>query len=102
MSGRNQESKRVGGFENWRWQTMNTIAGHRYIPARDNAIQREDHFLAPRPPRGKAIDLRCPDCNSSALKRVSLAHEEGLFRTTSRSRLRGFLLGENGPNLVVG
>jgi hypothetical protein len=81
---------------------MNTVAGHRYIPARDNAIQREAHFHTPRPPRGKAMGLRCPDCNSSELKKVSLAHEEGLLHTTARSRLRGFLLGENGPNPVVG
>jgi hypothetical protein len=81
---------------------MNTVAGHRYIPARDNAIQREAHFPAARPSRWKAMDLRCPDCNSSDLKSVSLAHEEGLFQATARTRLRGFLLGENGPNLVVG
>jgi hypothetical protein len=81
---------------------MNTVAGHRYIQTPDNAIQREAHFLAARPSRWKAMDLRCPSCNSSDLKSVSLAHEEGLFHTTARSRLRGFLLGENGPNLVVG
>jgi len=81
---------------------MNTVAGHRYIPARDNAIQREAHFQTPRPPRGEAMDLRCPDSNSSELKKVSLAQEEGLFHTTARSRLRGFLLGENGPNVLLG
>jgi hypothetical protein len=81
---------------------MNQVSQGRYIWGWLDAIQREAHFHAPQPPRGKAMDLRCPDCNSLELKKVSLAHEEGLFHTTARSRLRGFLLGENGPNLVVG
>jgi len=81
---------------------MNTVAGHRYIQTRDNPIQREVHCHTPRPPRGCSMDFRCPDCNSSNLKKVSLAHEQGLFHTTARSRLRGFLLGDNGPSLFVG
>jgi hypothetical protein len=80
---------------------MNTVAGHRYIQTRDNAMQREADFHTPRPPRGCSM-LRCPECNSSNLKKVSLAYEQGLFHTKARSRLRGFLLGDNGPSLFAG
>lgn len=35
----------------------------------------------------------CPNCNSSALKRVSLIHAAGLYQ--SQGRFRGFLLGSS-------
>src|SRR5438445_13789842 len=52
--------------------------------------------------RGDKMDLRCPKCNSTDLKKVSLAYEEGLFRTEGRSRLRAVVAGGGGPDLVVG
>ena len=81
---------------------MNTIEENRYIRAVKNAIPREAHFHMPRPPRGQWMDLRCPNCNSSDLKKASLAYEEGLTRGTSKSRFRALLFGEDGPNVVVG
>ena len=48
------------------------------------------------------MDLRCPKCNSTELKKVSLAHEEGLFRSEDRTRLRAVAVGGGGPDLVVG
>src|SRR5256885_17110248 len=48
------------------------------------------------------MDLRCPKCNSTDLKKVSLAHEEGLFRTEGQTRLRAVVVGGGGPDLVVG
>ena len=48
------------------------------------------------------MDLRCPKCNSTDLKKVSLAYEEGLFRTEGRTRLRAVAVGSSGPDLVVG
>src|SRR5712692_10086414 len=48
------------------------------------------------------MDLRCPKCNSTDLKKVSLAHEEGQFRVDTRTRLRGVIVGEGGPDVVVG
>lgn len=48
------------------------------------------------------MDLRCPKCNSTDLKKVSLAYEEGLFRTEGRTRLRAAVVGAGGPDLVVG
>jgi uncharacterized integral membrane protein len=48
------------------------------------------------------MDLRCPKCNSTDLKKVSLAYEEGLFRSEGRTRLRAVAVGGGGPDLVVG
>ena len=47
------------------------------------------------------MDLRCPKCNSTDLKKVSLAHERGLFRSEGRTRLRAVVAGSGGPDLVV-
>src|SRR5882762_1479242 len=47
------------------------------------------------------MDLRCPKCNSTDLKKVSLAYEEGLFRSKGRTRLRAVVVG-GGPDIVVG
>jgi hypothetical protein len=48
------------------------------------------------------MDLRCTQCNSPDLKRVSLVYQEGLFRTKSRGRLLGLVFGDSGPSFVVG
>jgi hypothetical protein len=48
------------------------------------------------------MELRCPKCNSTDLKKVSLAYEEGLYRTDARTGLSAALVGGNGPDLVVG
>ena len=48
------------------------------------------------------MDLRCPKCNTTDLKKVSLAYEEGLFRGEGRTRLRAVAVGSGGPDLVVG
>src|SRR5437899_2111529 len=48
------------------------------------------------------MDLRCPKCNSTDLKKVSLAHEEGLFQGEGRTRLRAVVVSGGGPNLIVG
>lgn len=48
------------------------------------------------------MDLRCPKCNSTDLKKLSLAYEEGISRMNTRTRLRGIVVGTGGPDLVVG
>jgi hypothetical protein len=48
------------------------------------------------------MDLRCPKCSSTDLKKVSVAYEEGLFRSEGRTRLRAVAVGSGGPDLVVG
>jgi hypothetical protein len=47
------------------------------------------------------MDLRCPKCDSTDLKKVSLAHQEGLFRSEGRTRLRALVVGGGGPDLVL-
>jgi hypothetical protein len=48
------------------------------------------------------MDLRCPNCNSADLKKVSLAYQENVRHVDTRTRLRAFLFGNDGPNLIVG
>ena len=48
------------------------------------------------------MDLRCPKCNSTDLKKVSLAYQEGLSQTQGRTRLRAVAVGGGGPDLVMG
>ncbi len=48
------------------------------------------------------MDLRCPNCQSIDLKKLSLAYQEGRFHVDTRTRLRGVVVGEGGPNVVVG
>jgi hypothetical protein len=52
--------------------------------------------------RGGSMELRCPNCKSADLKKVSLAYQEGLYRVDSRTRLRGVVVGCGGPDIVVG
>ena len=49
-----------------------------------------------------SADLRCPNCSSTDLKKVSLAYQEGLFYTAARTRLRAFAVGGCGPDLIIG
>jgi len=48
------------------------------------------------------MELRCPQCNSSDLKKVSLAYQEGLYHANTRTRLIGLLLGSAGPSALIG
>ena len=48
------------------------------------------------------MDLQCPNCKSTDLKKVSLAYQEGLQRVSTRTRLRGVVVGSDGPDVVVG
>jgi hypothetical protein len=48
------------------------------------------------------MDLRCPKCSSTDLKKVSLAYQEGLFHVDTRTRMLGFLFASGGPDVMVG
>ena len=48
------------------------------------------------------MDLRCPKCNSTDLKKVSLAYQEGLYRADARTGLSATLVGGNGADLLLG
>jgi ribosomal protein L40E len=52
--------------------------------------------------RGGPMDLRCPNCTSTDLKKVSLAYQEGLYLVDTRTRLSGVLIGSGGPDMVLG
>jgi len=52
--------------------------------------------------RGDNMDLRCPKCNSTDLKKVSLVHQEGTYHIDMRSRMRGLLFAGGGPDILVG
>jgi hypothetical protein len=49
-----------------------------------------------------AMELRCPSCNSTDLKKVSLAYQGGLHRVKTRTRLVGLVFGDGGADLVGG
>jgi hypothetical protein len=51
---------------------------------------------------GEKMNLRCPRCNSTNLKKVSLAYQEGLHRGEGHARLRASVIAGSGPDLVVG
>lgn len=55
-----------------------------------------------RASRGDHMELRCPQCNSTDLKKLSLAYQEGISHVNARTRLRGVVVGSDGPDLVVG
>jgi hypothetical protein len=48
------------------------------------------------------MDLRCPNCNGTNLKSMSVAFQEGRFSVNASSRLRGVVVGEGGPDVVIG
>ena len=48
------------------------------------------------------MDLRCPKCSSTDLKKVSLAYQEGLFHVDTRTRMLGFFFASGGPDVMVG
>jgi hypothetical protein len=48
------------------------------------------------------MDLRCPKCQSADLRKMSLGYQEGRFQVGTRTRMRGVVVGEGGPNVVVG
>jgi hypothetical protein len=81
---------------------MHSAVKDRYKMSHGYAIRRETY---PRPnwvSRGDRMDLRCPSCNGTDLKKISVAYQEGLSRVDARTRLRGFVLGSDGPDVIVG
>jgi hypothetical protein len=48
------------------------------------------------------MDLRCPNCESINLKKVSLAYQEGVYHMKTRTGIRGLLFAGGGPGVLVG
>jgi hypothetical protein len=76
---------------------LDANAGNRF---RDEAIRKGIHPYGAG--RGGPMELQCPNCKSTDLKKVSLAYQEGLQRVNMRTRLRGVVVGSDGPDVVVG
>src|SRR6202035_6135558 len=76
---------------------LDTKAGNR-LPG--EAIRKGIHPYGEA--RGGPMELQCPNCKSTDLKKVSLAYQEGLQRVSTRTRLRGVVVGSDGPDVVVG
>jgi hypothetical protein len=64
------------------------------------AIRKDKHSYGAA--RVGLIELRCPNCKSTDLKKVSLAYQDGLQHVSTRTRLRGVVVGSDGPDMVVG
>jgi len=76
---------------------LDTRAGNRL---HEEAIRKGIHPYGAG--RGGLVELHCPNCKSTNLKKVSLAYQEGLQRLNMRTRLRGMVVGSDGPDVVVG
>jgi lipid-A-disaccharide synthase-like uncharacterized protein len=77
---------------------MNTKTGSRC----QDSIPEDALFYSRGPSRGRGANWRCPNCGGSDLKKVSLAYQEGVSRVDTKTRLRAFLLGSDGPDVIVG
>ena len=75
---------------------------HAYNGLNDSTIRQGISFQRNWASGGGVMDLHCPNCNSTDLKKVSLAYQEGLSRVNARTRIRGVVVGSEGPDLVVG
>ena len=76
---------------------LDANAGNRF---RREAIRKGIRPYGAR--RGGPMELQCPNCKSTDLKNVSLAYQEGLQLVNMRTRLRGVVVGSDGPDVVVG
>ena len=52
--------------------------------------------------RGGPMELQCPNCRNADLKKISLAYQEGLQRVSTRTRIRGVVVGSDGADVVLG
>ena len=78
-------------------RVLDTSAGNRF---RGEAIREGIHPYGAG--RGGPMELQCPNCRSTDLKKVSLAYQEGLQHVSTRTRLRGVVVGSDGPDVFVG
>lgn len=73
-----------------------------YNRASDAVVTRGGRLGRARASAGDDMDLHCPNCDSTDLKRISLAYEEGLCRVNIRTRLWGLFLGTDEPSIFMG
>jgi hypothetical protein len=53
-----------------------------------------------RPLAKRGVSLRCPNCQSADVKKVSLVYYQGVSHLTLRSRSWGCVFGEGGPGFL--
>jgi hypothetical protein len=75
---------------------LDANAGNRF---RGEAIRKGIHPYGAG--RVGPMELQCPNCRSTDLKKVSLAYQEGLQHVSTRTRLRGVVVGSDGPDLIL-
>lgn len=56
----------------------------------------------PALPTRQRVELQCPKCGSTDLRKVSLVYQDGLSHTKAKGRHVGFLFGGPGPAIVTG
>ena len=78
------------------------MGGRAYNGLNSSAIRQGISFHRNWVAEDGAMDLHCPRCKSTNLKKVSLAYQEGLYRVDTNTRLGGVLFGSGGPDMVVG
>ncbi len=94
---RNTVTDRSFVHSRFRVRRLYTSAGNRLL---GEAFRKGIHPYGAG--RGGPMDLQCPNCRSTDLKKVSLSYQEGLQHVSTRTRLRGFVVGSEGPDIVVG
>lgn len=78
------------------------MGDHGYSGLNDSAIRQDISFHRNGEGGGGAMALHCPRCQSTDLKRVSLAYREGLYHAETRTRLTGVFIGSGGPDMIIG
>ena len=81
---------------------VQAMGDHAYNGLNDSTIRQGISLHRNWAAGGGAMDLHCPRCQSTDLKRVSLAYREGLYRVDTRTRLTGVLIGSGGPDMILG
>jgi transcriptional regulator with XRE-family HTH domain len=81
---------------------VRAMGDHAYNGLNDSTIRQGISLHRNWAAGGGAMDLHCPHCKSTDLKKVSLAYQDGLYRVDTCTRLRGVLIGSGGPDMILG
>lgn len=74
---------------------MNTKVETRFKDASPRETTTEQAFVSGcKGARSQSMKRQCTNCGSTAMRKVSLAYEQGVSHTTAKTRLRGFWLGD--------
>src|SRR6202166_3223591 len=102
MTGSNVEHRRRIKFIESCRRSVAGFGNEACNPYRGKVIEKDIYPCFYGAARGEKMDLRCPSCNGTDLKKLSLAYQQGRVQVDTRTRLRGVIVGEGGPDVVVG